>query len=240
MGFRIVVNVMEEGLVHEGRVVDPATGPVVLDPKRGVRVMVQARPGNKPGQTLLQLLVRVGENKEYVVPAHIPGEYALLPTFGHRVKPATEIKDPLERVLREEGIPLAAVSYYRDPTVAAVVAVEIAVETSMAVKPWNFTKAQVAVLNKGGKVAFGEWTELGHGLGRSRKVTFTPSSKGVAVVLSDVRVGRHPGVAERRIEKVLIGRSTSPAELRAALLAAKQERLDVIQAASVSAAAAQA
>lgn len=240
MGFRIVVNVAEEGLVHEGRVIDPATGPVVLDPKRGVRVLVAARPGNKPGQTLLQLNVRVGADVEYVVPAHIPGEYALLPTFGHRVKPVAEVKDPLERVLREEGVPLAAVSYYRDPTVAAVVAVEIAVETSAAVKPWNYTKAQVAVLNKGGKVAFGEWTELGHGLGRSRTATFTPSSKGVVVVLHDVRVGRHPGVVERRIDKVLIGRSTSPAELKAVLLAAKQERLDVIQAAAVSRAAAQA
>lgn len=240
MGFRIVVNMMEEGLQHEGRVIDPSCGPVVLDPKRGVRVMVQARPGNKPGQTLLQLLVRVGENKEYVIPAHIPGEYAILPEFGHRIKPAAEVKDPLERVLREEGIPLAATHFYHDPTIAMEVWIPVAKETSMAVKPWNFAKQQTAVLNKGGKVRAGAWIELGPGLGRTRDVHYSPSSKGVVVVLHDVRVGRHPGVAERRIEKVLIGRSTSPAELKAALVAAKQERLDVIQAAPVSAAAAQA
>ncbi|NBO53863.1 MAG: hypothetical protein EBU84_04570, partial [Actinobacteria bacterium] len=168
MGFRIVVNMVEEGLQHEGRVIDPSCGPVVLDPKRGVRVLVVARPGNKPGQTLLQLNVRVGRDVEYVVPAHHPGEYALLPAFGHRVKPAAEVKDPLERVLREEGIPLAAASFYHDPTVA--VEVEIATETSAAVKPWNFTKAQTAVLNKGGRVSFGAWIELGPGLGRARKV----------------------------------------------------------------------
>jgi hypothetical protein len=239
MGFRIVVTMMEEGLVHEGRVIDPATGPVVLDPKRGVRVLVAARPGNKPGQTLLQLLVRVGD-KEYVVPAHIPGEYALLPEFGHRIKPVDEIKDPLERVLREEGIPLAAAHFYHDPTVAVEVWVPIGTETSMAVKPWNFAKQQTAVLNKGGKVRCGAWTELGPGLGRARDAHYSPSSKGVVVVLHDVRVGRHPGIMERRIEKILIGRATSPAELRAALLAAKQERLDIIQAVPVSAAAAQA
>lgn len=232
------VSVDGEGVLSvDGVAVTPETGIVVLDERRSIRAKVGTVRG-KGGSTLFTLTVRSPAG-EYVLTANKPGKYNLLPKYGHRVVEPQESKHPLERVLREEQVAIAICSFYCEitaPTGTNLPKPESRVwETSTAVRPWTFVAEQTAVVVRGGPdVRFGEWESLGVGLGRRREVVFTPSPKGVMVVVSDVRVGRHPGTPDRRLQVIRIGKNCRPEDLKAALVAAKTERLDVIQAASVS------
>lgn len=54
-------------------------------------------------------IVRLSSSGRFVYALRLtqPGEYRLGPSFGHRVKPVTEEKDPILRVLRRHNVPVS-------------------------------------------------------------------------------------------------------------------------------------
>jgi hypothetical protein len=66
---------------------------------------IELRKTQRAGLHMVRLSGSGGFN--YSLPLHRDGTYRMGPSWGHRVKEATEESDPIKRVLREMGIPVS-------------------------------------------------------------------------------------------------------------------------------------